>query len=78
MIRIGEIFPTGVTCGNEVKWGGRGVEFVGVDVIVVTLEDVNSNQRTPRRTIMRGSGLIWTIVGILAIIALVIWIMSAM
>ncbi|AJE34200.1 hypothetical protein B842_11775 [Corynebacterium humireducens NBRC 106098 = DSM 45392] len=27
---------------------------------------------------MRGSGLIWTIVGILAIIALVIWIMSAM
>jgi len=27
---------------------------------------------------MRGSGLIWTIVGILAIIALIIWIMSAM
>lgn len=31
-----------------------------------------------RRHIMRGSGLIWTIVGILAIIALIIWIMSAM
>jgi len=27
---------------------------------------------------MRGGGLIWTIVGILAIIALIIWIMSAM
>jgi len=27
---------------------------------------------------MRGSGLIWTIVGILAIIALAIWIFSAM
>lgn len=31
-----------------------------------------------RRKIMRGSGLIWTIVGILAIIALAIWIFSAM
>lgn len=31
-----------------------------------------------RRIIMRGSGLIWTIVGVLAIIALAIWIFSAM
>ncbi|BAC19311.1 hypothetical protein HMPREF0290_0373 [Corynebacterium efficiens YS-314] len=31
-----------------------------------------------RRKNMRGSGLIWTIVGILAIIALAIWIFSAL
>ena len=31
-----------------------------------------------KENIMRGGSLIWTIVGILAIIALVIWILSAL
>ena len=43
-----------------------------------------SHRRTPalvsrRRVIpMRGSGLIWTIVGILLIIVLVVWLMNAL
>lgn len=51
------------------------------EVIVQGLSLVEPD-RDPRGfmkgSIMRGSGLIWTIVGILAIIALIIYIVSAM